>query len=83
MATAKVSLTLDEATLAAARERVGRRGLSGYVNRALELQLQRDRVGAFLDEMAAETGPIDPRVMAEVREAWPDPASDESRRRAG
>ena len=35
MATEKVSLSLDEELVAEAREAVGPRGLSSYVNRAL------------------------------------------------
>ena len=74
MATAKTSLTLDKALLAAARELVGRRGLSRYVNRALRRQLQRDRLAGLLDELEQETGPIDSQVMEEVRRSWPAPA---------
>jgi hypothetical protein len=77
MATAKASLTLDTGLLAAARELVGRRGLSGYVNRALRHQLQRDRVLGLLDDLEKEAGPIDPKIMEEVRRAWPDPATSE------
>lgn len=73
MPTAKTSLTLDKALLAAARELVGRRGLSRYVNRALRHQLQRDRLTGLLDELEREAGAIEPRVMNEVRRAWPAP----------
>ncbi len=73
MATAKTSLTLDKALLAAARELVGRRGLSRYVNRALRRQLQRDRLAGLLDELEQEAGPIEPQVMEEVRRLWPAP----------
>ncbi len=76
MATAKASLTLDKALLAAARELVGQRGLSRYVNRALRHQLQRDRLAALLDELEREAGPIEPQVMEEVRRLWPAPASN-------
>lgn len=72
MATAKVSLTLDEALLASARERAGRRGLSRYVNEALRLQLQHERLGDLLEELAHENGDMDPQVMDEVRREWPD-----------
>jgi hypothetical protein len=79
MATAKVSLTLDEALLNSARQRVGRRGLSHYVNEALRLQLQRDRLVSLLDELEREHGPLSPELMEEVREAWPDAAEDRRR----
>ncbi len=76
MATAKTSLTLDKALLAAARELVGRRGLSRYVNRALRHQLQRDRLAGLLDELEQEAGPIEPQVMEEVRRLWPAPEKE-------
>ena len=41
MATEKLSATVDEEVLAAVRARVGARGLSSFVNRALRHELQR------------------------------------------
>lgn len=71
MVAEKVSLTLDEDVVAAARDVAGPRGLSGYVNHALRRQLQHDRVSALLKEMEATSGRIDPDVMQEVRRQWP------------
>lgn len=71
MATEKVSLSLDEELVAEAREVVGPRGLSGYVNRALHHQLQHDRIAGLLEELEKEHGPIDSQAMAEVRREWP------------
>lgn len=73
MPTEKVSLTLDEELLSEARDAVGSRGLSRYVNHALRHQLQHDRLGTLLDELEREHGPIDPQVMEEVRRRWPAP----------
>jgi Arc/MetJ family transcription regulator len=73
MPTEKVSLTLDEELLSEARDAVGSRGLSRYVNRALRHQLQHDRLGTLLEELEREHGPIDPQVMEEVRRRWPAP----------
>jgi hypothetical protein len=81
MATEKVSLTLEEDLLAEARETVGARGLSGYVNRALRQQLQHDRIAGLLAEFERENGPIDPKLMEEVRRAWPLPGETTSKRR--
>ncbi|HXU34360.1 MAG TPA: hypothetical protein VN851_27620 [Thermoanaerobaculia bacterium] len=81
MATEKVSLSLEEELLAEARAVVGIRGLSGYVNRALSHQLQRDRVAALLVELDSEFGPVDSRVIEEVRRAWPAPAGTIEKRR--
>jgi hypothetical protein len=70
MATEKVSLTLNEQTLREARKQVGRRGLSKYVDEALRIRLQHDRLRALLAEMEAERGPIPHEVMEEVRREW-------------
>jgi Arc/MetJ family transcription regulator len=73
MRTEKVSLTLDEELLMEAREAVGTRRLSSYVNRALRNQLQHDRLANLLAEFDQESGPVDPKVMEEVRREWPGP----------
>jgi hypothetical protein len=71
MRTEKVSLTLEEELLAEAREAVGTRGLSSYVNRALRQQLQHDRLAGLLTELEREHGPVEPRVFEEVRRERP------------
>ena len=81
MRTEKVSLTLEEELLAEAREVVGVRRLSSYVNRALRNQLQHDRLANLLTELEQEMGPIEPRVIEEVRQAWPVPGERASKRR--
>jgi Arc/MetJ family transcription regulator len=70
MAVSKVSLSLDEDVLAEAREQVGRRELSSYVNEAVRRQLQRDRLLGLLADMDAESGPIPDEVMDEARKPW-------------
>lgn len=82
MTTEKVSLSLDEELLAEAREAVGPRGLSGYVNRALHHQLQHDRIAGFLEELETVHGPIDPQTMDEVRRAWPARDEETGKRRS-
>lgn len=82
MATAKVSLTLEEELLEEARGAVGGRGLSGYVNNALRQQLQRDRVLRLLADLEREHGPIDPKTLAEVRKEWTASGRRGGRRRA-
>lgn len=73
MRTEKVSLSLDEALLAEAREVVGTRKLSSYVNNALRLQLQHDRLAGLLAELEREKGPVGKELMEEVRRTWPSP----------
>lgn len=82
MRTEKVSLTLEEELLAEAREAVGARKLSSYVNRALRYQLQHDRLMGLLTELEQEKGPIAPEVMEEVRREWPAPGEQVSKRRS-
>jgi len=80
MATEKVSLSLNEDLVAEAREIVGARGLSGYVNLALSHQLQHDRLSGLLAEFVQEHGPIDPQMMEEVRQEWLEPEKKTTRR---
>jgi hypothetical protein len=80
MATEKVSLSFDEELVAEAREIVGARGLSGYVNLALSHQLQHDRLSGLLAEFVQEHGPIDPQMMEEVRQEWLKPEKKTTRR---
>ena len=82
MRTEKVSLTLDGQLLTEARQVVGTRGLSGYVNRALGHQLQHDRLAGLLAELEKEHGPIDPEVQEEVRRRWPAPGEKSRQRRS-
>jgi hypothetical protein len=82
MSTEKVSLCLDDQLVEEARRHAGQRGLSGYVNRALRRQLQRDRLIAFLDEADAAAGPADETVMEEVRREWPAAVPPRRRRSA-
>jgi hypothetical protein len=71
MRTEKVSLTLERELVAEAREVVGARRLSPYVNRALRNQLQHDRLEALLSELEKKHGPIQSGVIEEVRREWP------------
>ena len=74
-------MSIDEDVLAEARERVGRRELSSYVNEALRRQLQRDRLLAFLAQAEADAGPIPDDVMEQARTPWRRAAA-RTRRRA-
>jgi Arc/MetJ family transcription regulator len=73
MPVAKVSMSLDAEVLAQARERVGGRGVSAYVNEAVRRQLRRDALADLLAEMRAANGPVDEELIEEVRRRWPSP----------
>jgi Arc/MetJ family transcription regulator len=73
MATQKISVTLDASAIARARDLVGPRGLSAYVDAALRDKLERDRgrlaLLAYLDELEG----VDPT---------PEPVRRRARQRA-
>lgn len=73
----KVSMSLDAEVLAQARERVGGRGVSAYVNAAVRRQLRRDALAEVLAEMREANGPVSDHTMEEVRRLWPSPVDDE------
>ena len=82
MSTEKVSLTLDRKMLRLAREAVGPRGLSAYVDAALRLKLQQDRLRGLLADLESKYGPIPESVMEDVNREWPDEERPPRRRRA-
>ena len=67
---AKVSVSLPAGLLERIRRRVGTRGLSQYVTRALEAEERREALRAWLAGQEAEDGPIPDAVMEEVRRQW-------------
>jgi hypothetical protein len=72
MSTVKVSTTLDAASVAEAKARVGERGFSRFLNESLAMRLQWARLEELLAEMADEDGPIpeESRRLIEGQE-WP------------
>jgi predicted anti-sigma-YlaC factor YlaD len=72
MSTVKVSTTLDAASVAEAKARVGERGFSRFLNESLAMRLQWARLEELLAEMADEAGPIpeESRRVIEGQE-WP------------
>jgi post-segregation antitoxin (ccd killing protein) len=72
---AKVSVTLPAALLDRVKARVGARGVSSYVARALEAEERREALRAWLADQDAEHGPVPAEVMDEVRHEWLGDAS--------
>jgi hypothetical protein len=64
-----VSIPMDLAT--AVRRRVGARGLSGFVARAMEHELEREQLQAFLGELDELHGQVPAAQLAKARRAWP------------
>jgi hypothetical protein len=57
MATEKISTTVDGELLVQVRKRVGRRGLSAFINEAVAEKLQRERVIVLVDALEAVQPP--------------------------
>ncbi len=68
---AKLSVSVPRDLATAVRHRVGARGLSGFVARAIAHELERDQLGAFLTELDQLNGPVPPSEVARVRRSWP------------
>jgi hypothetical protein len=68
---AKLSVSVPGELAAAVRRRVGARGLSGFVARAMARELEREQLGQFLQEMDRELGPVPKAALAAARRAWP------------
>ncbi|WP_372410161.1 hypothetical protein [Streptomyces luteireticuli] len=65
--TSGVSITLTEGTLQAIRERVGRRGVSAYLERAAQRQIERDNLDELIASFDQAHGPADPEAVAAKR----------------
>lgn len=68
---AKLSVSLPGELAAEVRRRVGTRGLSGFVARAVAHELEREQLAAFVDEMNRELGPVSKAALAAAARAWP------------
>jgi len=54
----KWSVSVEEALAARVESHVGDRGLSGFVARAVEHELERDLLAEYLDELDVEFGAV-------------------------
>jgi hypothetical protein len=68
---AKLSVSVPGELAAAVRKRVGARGLSGFVARAMAHELEREGIGVLLGELEQQLGPTSKSDMARARKAWP------------
>jgi hypothetical protein len=62
-----VSVSLHEGTIAALKERTGRRGMSAYVEALIQRQLERERLRELIEDAEAEHGPVDPAAVEAKR----------------
>jgi len=68
---AKLSVSVPAELATAVRRRVGSRGLSGFVARAMAHELERDQLGAYLAELDQLHGPVPVSEVAKARRSWP------------
>ncbi len=69
-AVAKLSVSVPLKLAARARKRVGARGLSGFVARAMQHELEREDLGTFLAELDEELGTVSSKALAQARVVW-------------
>ena len=67
---AKLSVSVPGDLAETVRKRVGERGLSGFVARAMRHELEREQLGVFLDELDEELGPVQAKALAQAKVAW-------------
>ena len=71
MAVTKWSVSVEEKLAARVESRVGDRGLSGFVARAVEHELERDLLDEYLVELDAEFGHVPEGMVEDYDELWP------------
>lgn len=70
MATRKISVSVEAGLVDALQERVGARGVSRFVSRAIRHELEREELGELLAELEEVLGPPDEQLMAEAAAAF-------------
>lgn len=58
-----VSVSLHEGTIAALKQRTGRRGMSAYVEALIQRELERERLRELIAAAEAEHGPVDQQAV--------------------
>ncbi len=69
---AKLSISVPDELAKAVRRKVGVRGLSSFVARAMAHELEREQLGSYLAEMDRDLGSVPKKVLALARSAWPE-----------
>jgi hypothetical protein len=66
----KLSIVVPRALATALRRHLGKRGVSSFAARALQHELEREKLTRYLDELDAEHGPVPEHLLDEARRAW-------------
>ncbi|MFE7133614.1 hypothetical protein ACFVIM_22420 [Streptomyces sp. NPDC057638] len=70
-----ISVTLAAGTLQVIREKVGKRGVSAYLERAAQRQIERDNLDELIAEFDKQHGQADPEAVAAKRAKLTGPAT--------
>jgi len=70
MPTRKISVTVDEDLVDALQGRVGARGVSAFVSRAIRHELEREELSELLADLEEILGPPDKELLAEAAAAF-------------
>ncbi len=68
---AKLSISVPPDLAKAVRKRVGTRGLSGFVARAMQHELEREQLGAYLAGLQRSLGRVPQKELDAAGAAWP------------
>lgn len=71
MSVRKWSVSIDEQLADKVEERLGGRGLSGFVSRAVDHELEREALASYLDDLDEEFGPVNAELVEVYDELWP------------
>lgn len=71
MAVTKWSVSVDDQLASRVESHVGDRGLSRFVARAVEHELERDLLDEYLLELDDEFGALPPGLAEQVDDRWP------------
>ncbi|MGH9101690.1 MAG: CopG family transcriptional regulator [Acidimicrobiales bacterium] len=71
MAVRKWSVSIHEDLASRVEEHVGGRGLSSFVARAVDHELERDSLAHHLDDLDAELGPVAAELVDAYDALWP------------
>ena len=66
--TVSVSVSFHSSVISSVRERVGRRGVSPYVEAAVRRQIERDNLAALIRANEDIHGPLTPEEIAQARQ---------------
>lgn len=71
VAVRKWSVSIEEDLASRVEQHVGGRGLSGFVARAVDHELERDALAGYLDDLDEEFGPVSAELVEDFDARWP------------